>query len=108
MRSLVLIDLHVDFVHNTHIDALGDTFLSNSKTTKKAEHEHQSLRNEKYLNLTTKGLDYLDEPDVEVNATESTFFLSLKPGETVIKHHLLGYHDLHPETVIGDTYRYQY
>ncbi|KAJ9293495.1 hypothetical protein DTO271G3_7760 [Paecilomyces variotii] len=50
----------------------------------------------------------VDEPDVEVNVTNSTLFLSLKPGETFVKHLSLDYLDLHPDTVIGDTYRYQY
>ncbi|KAL4736659.1 hypothetical protein BDV11DRAFT_172724 [Aspergillus similis] len=50
----------------------------------------------------------VDEPDVEVNVTDSSFFCSLKPGETLVKERFLDYLDLHPDTVVGDRYRYQY
>ncbi|GES65444.1 hypothetical protein ATEIFO6365_0010037000 [Aspergillus terreus] len=50
----------------------------------------------------------VDEPDVEVNVADSAFFCSLKPGETLVRHHSLGYLDLHPDTLVGDTYRYRY
>lgn len=50
----------------------------------------------------------VDEPDVEVNVADSAFFRSLKPGEALVKDRSLGYLDLHPDTVAGDTYRYQY
>ncbi|KAL4747565.1 hypothetical protein BDW72DRAFT_206390 [Aspergillus terricola var. indicus] len=50
----------------------------------------------------------VDEPDVEVNVTDSSFFCSLKLGETLVKERFLDYLDLHPDTAVGDTYRYQY
>ncbi|KAJ6183875.1 hypothetical protein N7519_005176 [Penicillium mononematosum] len=50
----------------------------------------------------------VDEPDVEVNVTDSMFFRSLQPGESLIRRVFLGFTDLHTDTVVGDTYRYQY
>ncbi|CAG8890838.1 unnamed protein product [Penicillium egyptiacum] len=55
-----------------------------------------------------EGWMIVDEPDVEVNVTDSIFFRSLQPGESLIRHVFLGFLDLHPNTVVGDTYRYQY
>ncbi|KAF3018336.1 hypothetical protein E8E15_006452 [Penicillium rubens] len=55
-----------------------------------------------------EGWMIVDEPDVEVNVTDSMFFRSLQPGESLIRCVSLGFTDLHPDTVVGDTYRYQY
>ncbi|KAL5337272.1 hypothetical protein BJX70DRAFT_389328 [Aspergillus crustosus] len=49
-----------------------------------------------------------DETDVEVNVADAKFPRSLKIGETIVRHRSLGYFDLHPDAVVGDTYRYQY
>lgn len=54
------------------------------------------------------GWRIIDEPDVEVNVTDSQFFRSLKPGETFVRRISFDVLDLHPDTVVGDTYRYQY
>ncbi|KAJ6027628.1 hypothetical protein N7460_012445 [Penicillium canescens] len=54
------------------------------------------------------GWRIVDEPDVEVNVTDPEFFRSLKPGESFVRKNHLGFFDLHPDTVVGDTYRYQY
>jgi hypothetical protein len=55
-----------------------------------------------------EGWMIVDEPDVEVNVTDSMFSRSLQPGESLIRCVSLGFTDLHPDTVVGDTYRYQY
>ena len=49
-----------------------------------------------------------DGPDVEVNVTDDEHFCCLKPGESFVSQHLLDDSDLYPDTVVGDTYRYQY
>ncbi|KAJ5947379.1 hypothetical protein N7466_000394 [Penicillium verhagenii] len=54
------------------------------------------------------GYMIVDEPDVEVNVTNASLFRCLKPGEHFVSHNLLPRSDLHPDTVVGDTYRYQY
>jgi hypothetical protein len=54
------------------------------------------------------GWRIVDEPDIEVNVTDPQFFRSLKPGETFVKNHSFNFLDLHPHTVVGDTYRYRY
>lgn len=54
------------------------------------------------------GWTVYDDPDVEVNVTDPEFFRSLKPGETFVREISLDFLDLHPDTVVGDTYRYQY
>ncbi|KAJ5517802.1 hypothetical protein N7453_000224 [Penicillium expansum] len=54
------------------------------------------------------GWRIVDEPDVEVNVTDPEFFRSLKPGESFVRKYRLEIFDLHPDTVVGDTYRYQY
>lgn len=55
-----------------------------------------------------RGWIIVDEPDVEVNVTDSEFFRSLQPGETFISEFSIDYLDLHPDTMVGDTYRWQY
>ncbi|KAJ6132287.1 hypothetical protein N7471_007502 [Penicillium samsonianum] len=51
----------------------------------------------------------VDDPDVEVNVTDDKFFLGLlQPGESCTRHVSIEFSDLHPATVVGDTYRYQY
>lgn len=55
-----------------------------------------------------EGWIIVDEPDVEINVADSEFFRCLQPGESFVTQFLLGYHDLYPDTVVGDTYRYQY
>lgn len=50
----------------------------------------------------------VEDPDVEVKVTDSEFFYCLKPGETVVKHNYIHYSDLHPDTMVGNKYRYQY
>ncbi|KAJ5922028.1 hypothetical protein N7516_009731 [Penicillium verrucosum] len=55
-----------------------------------------------------QGWRIVDEPDVEVNVTDPEFFRSLKPGESFVRKNYLEFFDLHPDTVVGDTYRYQY
>jgi hypothetical protein len=55
-----------------------------------------------------QGWRIVDEPDVEVNVTDPEFFRSLKPGESFVREFWLEFSDLHPDTVVGDTYRYQY
>ncbi|KAJ5645790.1 hypothetical protein N7490_002162 [Penicillium lividum] len=54
------------------------------------------------------GWRIVDEPDVEVNVTDPEFFRCLKPGESFVRKNYLEFSDLHPDTVVGDTYRYQY
>lgn len=54
------------------------------------------------------GYMIVDDPDVEVNVTDSSKFRCLKPGENFVRNSLLPCSDLHPDTVVGDTYRYQY
>ncbi|KAJ5523975.1 hypothetical protein N7494_010625 [Penicillium frequentans] len=55
-----------------------------------------------------RGWIMVDDPDVEVNVTDSKWFRNLQPGETFTKsfHHDLS--DLHPDTVAGNTCRFQY
>ncbi|KAJ6103768.1 hypothetical protein N7486_003990 [Penicillium sp. IBT 16267x] len=55
-----------------------------------------------------RGWIMVDDPDVEVNVADSEFFRSLQLGETFTKsfHHNIW--DLHPDTVVGDTCRFQY
>ena len=55
-----------------------------------------------------RGWIMVDDPDVEVNVTDSEFFRSLQPGETFTKRFHHNIWDLHPNTVVGDTCRYQY
>ncbi|OQE22737.1 hypothetical protein PENFLA_c012G09822 [Penicillium flavigenum] len=55
-----------------------------------------------------EGWMIVEEPDVEVNVTDSMFFRSLQPGESLIRRVSLGFTDLHTDTVVGDTYRYEY
>ena len=50
----------------------------------------------------------VDEPDVQVNVANSQFFRSLQPGASWIEPTFFEFFDLHPDTVVGDTYRYQY
>lgn len=55
-----------------------------------------------------EGWIIIDDPDVEVNVTNSMFFGSLQPGKRFVRHVTFDYLDLHPDTVVGDTSRYQY
>lgn len=48
------------------------------------------------------------EPDVEVNVTNSAFFCNSNTGEIFVGRLSVGYLDLPPDTVVGDTCRYQY
>ncbi|KAJ5663823.1 hypothetical protein N7507_004554 [Penicillium longicatenatum] len=55
-----------------------------------------------------RGFMIVDEPDVEVNVTDSTWFRSLQPGEIFMRKYPIEFLDLHPDTVVGDVYRWQY
>ncbi|KAJ5658141.1 uncharacterized protein N7484_001790, partial [Penicillium longicatenatum] len=55
-----------------------------------------------------RGFMIVDEPDVEVNVTDSTWFRSLQPGEIFMRKCPIEFLDLHPDTVVGDVYRWQY
>ncbi|KAJ5164247.1 uncharacterized protein N7500_006077 [Penicillium coprophilum] len=61
-----------------------------------------------YDNERNPGWRIVDEPDVEINVTDSEYFRGLKPGESFVKTLQLEDFHLHPDTVVGDTYRYQY
>jgi hypothetical protein len=50
----------------------------------------------------------VDGPDDKVNVTDEELFLSLQPGESWTKRIILDLDDLHPDTAIGDSYRFQY
>ncbi|CAG8054637.1 unnamed protein product [Penicillium nalgiovense] len=50
----------------------------------------------------------VEGPDIEVNVTDDKLFLSLQPGESWHKRIILGLNELHPDTAVGDSYRFQY
>lgn len=50
----------------------------------------------------------VDGPDIEVNVTDETLFLSLQPRESWNEVFTFDLSDLHEDTAVGDSYRFQY
>lgn len=57
------------------------------------------------LNLSYK---LVDGPDIEVNVTDETLFLSLQPEESWTEGFTIDLTDLYEDTAVGDSYRFQY
>lgn len=70
--------------------------------------EDPQLRKTYFDDERNEGWIIIDDPDVEVSVTGSMFFgTCLLPGKSFVRHVTFDYLDLRPDTMVGDTYRYQ-